>query len=245
MNLPPCLARALLGVALGTVLLPVLSAAHARHDDKAYSELLDWGLRLVVLLGLPAAVGLALLSDGLVATLFNYGAFNAHDVTQTRLAVIAYAVGLLGLLSIKILAPAFYARQDIRTPVRIAMVVLVATQLFNVVFVPLYAHAGLALSIGLGASLNAGLLMIILRRRRIYQPRPHWIRFLMRVAPALLALAAILVAAGAAIDWLALAAHPLLRVGLLTAVLSAAMAVYFAMLFLCGFRRKDFTVRRA
>src|SRR5690606_15159558 len=87
---------ALLGIALGTVLLPKLSAAHARHDSDEYRALLDWGLKLVVLLGLPAALGMALLSEGLVATLFNYGAFNAHDVSQTRLAVISYSVGILG-----------------------------------------------------------------------------------------------------------------------------------------------------
>src|SRR5690606_32438997 len=107
---------ALLGVALGTVLLPKLSAAHARGDADNYNALLDWGLRLVLLLGLPAAVGMALLSDGLVATLFHYGAFGAADVAQTRLAVGAYSVGLVGLLAIKILAPGFYAKQDIRTP---------------------------------------------------------------------------------------------------------------------------------
>src|SRR5690606_21466450 len=113
---------ALLGVALGTVLLPSLSRAHAADDRSAYNSLLDWGLRLVLLLGIPAALGLALLSDGLVATLFHYGAFGAADVGQTRLAVMAYSVGLIGLLAIKILAPAFYARQDIRTPVKIAAV---------------------------------------------------------------------------------------------------------------------------
>src|SRR5690606_6634260 len=152
---------ALLGVALGTVLLPKLSAAHAGQDHAAYSALLDWGLRLVLLLGLPAAVGLAMLSDGLVATLFNYGAFSARDVGQTQLAVMAYAVGLIGLLAIKILAPGFYAKQDIRTPVKIAIFVLILTQALNVIFVPLFAHAGLALSIALGASVNALCLMVL------------------------------------------------------------------------------------
>ena len=97
---------ALLGVALGTVLLPSLSAANARDDHAGYSALLDWGLRLVLLLGLPAAVGMALLSDGLVATLFHYGAFAAQDVAQTRVAVMSYSAGLIGLLAVKILAPA-------------------------------------------------------------------------------------------------------------------------------------------
>ncbi|XOT97604.1 murein biosynthesis integral membrane protein MurJ, partial [Alcaligenes pakistanensis] len=171
---------ALLGVALGTVLLPKLSAAHAGKDDKNYSGLLDWGLRLVLLLGLPAALGMALLSDGLVATLFHYGAFAAADVAQTKLAVGAYSVGLVGLLAIKILAPGFYARQDIRTPVRIAIGVLIITQLFNLLLVPTFAHAGLALSIGLGAIVNALTLLVMLLKRGIYQPNHDWLRFFLK-----------------------------------------------------------------
>jgi len=235
---------ALLGVALGTVLLPSLSAAHAREDHEGYSALLDWGLRLVMLLGLPAAVGLALLSDGLVATLFNYGAFNARDVGQTQLAVSAYAIGLLGLLAIKILAPGFYARQNIRTPVKIAMLVLVLTQCFNLIFVPLFAHAGLALSIGLGASVNALLLIFLLRRHGLYTPRPGWISFALRMLPALLAMGGLLWLAGNRLDWVALGAYPGLRAAWLGGVIAAAGAVYFALLFLCGFRPVDFTRRR-
>ncbi len=234
---------ALLGVALGTVLLPSLSAAHARNDDSGYSALLDWGLRLVVLLGLPAALGLAQLSDGLVATLFNYGAFSSSDVMQTRLAVMAYSVGLLGLLSIKILAPGFYAKQDIRTPVKIAIVILVLTQLFNLIFVPRFAHAGLALSIGLGASVNAALLLFLLYRRKVYQPRPGWLRFAFKVLPSLLALSAVLLVADRHIDWLALGEQPGLRVLVLAGVLTASGLAYFSALFLCGFRPADFTRR--
>lgn len=235
---------ALLGVALGTVLLPRLSAAHARDDYTDYSHLLDWGLRLVVLLGLPAALGLALLSDGLVATLFNYGAFSGHDVAQTRVAVMAYSAGLLGLLAIKILAPGFYARQDIRTPVKIAIGVLVLTQIFNLIFVPLYAHAGLALSIGLGAVVNASFLLTLLLKRRLYTPSRGWLVFFMRVAPSIVALAAVLLAANRHLDWIALGQQPGQRVLWLLAVIAASALSYFATLFLCGFRPNDFTRRR-
>ncbi len=235
---------ALLGIALGTVLLPSLSAAHAKQDHAAYSALLDWGLRLVLLLGLPAALGLALLSDGLVATLFNYGAFSGHDVMQTRLAVMAYAAGLIGLLAIKILAPGFYAKQDIRTPVKIAVFVLILTQVFNLVFVPMFAHAGLALSIGLGASVNALLLVTLLRRRKLYEPGPGWMRFGIKIMPALAALSAVLWAADQSLDWVALSAHPGRRVLWLIGVICGAAGAYFAMLFACGFRPIDFTRRR-
>jgi putative peptidoglycan lipid II flippase len=235
---------ALLGVALGTVLLPSLSAANARADAHAYSALLDWGLRLTFLLGLPGAVGLALLSDGLVATLFHYGAFAAHDVMQTRLAVMAYSVGLIGLLAVKILAPGFYARQDIRTPVRIAVVVLVLTQCLNLVLVPRLAHAGLALAIGLGASLNALMLLISLRRGGIYQPAAGWPVFFVRLALPVAALAALLVYAGRHLNWIALQAHSGQRALWLMAVLAASVIVYFGMLLMCGFRPRDFTRRR-
>lgn len=231
---------ALLGVALGTVLLPSLSAAHASKDTHAYSALLDWGLRLVMLLGLPASLGLALLSDGLVASLFHYGNFAAADVLQTRLAVMAYSAGLIGLLAVKILAPGFYARQDIRTPVKIAIMVLVVTQLLNCLMVPLFAHAGLALAIGLGACLNALCLLVGLRRRAIYQPEPGWGRFFLRLAPALLALAALLAAIDHHVDWIGMRSEPAMRLVWLVGTLVASAAVYFGILFACGFRPADF-----
>ncbi|MDM9559110.1 murein biosynthesis integral membrane protein MurJ [Bordetella petrii] len=235
---------ALLGVALGTVLLPSLSAAHARQDGAGYSALLDWGLRLVLLLGLPAALGLALLSDGLVATLFHYGAFQARDVVQTRLAVVAYSAGLIGILAVKILAPGFYAQQDIRTPVKIAIMVLVATQLMNLALVPALSHAGLALAIGLGATLNALALLAGLLRRGVYRPAPGWGRFALRLLPALAALAAVLIYTDRRLDWLALQAQPGQRALWLAAVLAASAAAYFGALFLCGFRPRDFGRRR-
>jgi peptidoglycan biosynthesis protein MviN/MurJ (putative lipid II flippase) len=125
------LPTALLGVAIGTVLLPTLSSAHAAGDTEHYGKLLDWGLRLTCLLALPAAIGLAILADGLIGAMFQGGRFSALDVAQSAAALRGYAVGLLGLIGIKILAPGFYARQDIRTPVRIGVLVLLGTQLAN------------------------------------------------------------------------------------------------------------------
>lgn len=232
---------ALLGIALGTVLLPNLSAAHAKQNHDAYSNLLDWGLRLVILLGVPAAAGMALLSQGLVATLFNYGAFTAHDVGQTRLAVMAYSVGLLGLLSIKILAPGFYAKQDIKTPVKIALFVLIFTQLLNLAFVPLFKHAGLALSIGLGATVNALALLFLLHRRGVYRPAKGWGPFLLRALPAIAALIAILWLADTRLAWVGPHLSHALRAGQLAGVIATAAIAYFALLFLFGFRPKDFT----
>ncbi|GAA4343132.1 murein biosynthesis integral membrane protein MurJ [Pigmentiphaga soli] len=231
---------ALLGVAISTVLLPNLSQAHAAGRRADYAELLDWGLRLTLLLGLPAALGLALMSRALVSTLFHYGAFTGADVGQTQLAVIAYSVGLIGLLAVKILAPGFYARQDIRTPVRIALGVLAATQCMNLVFVPYLHHAGLALSIGLGGCLNALALLTGLRRRGVYHPAPGWGAFVLKLAVALACMAAVLWLADHRIDWIGLQHHAALRALLLAAAIGAAAAVYFAALALLGFRPRDF-----
>lgn len=231
---------ALLGVALGTVLLPSLSKAHATGDKEEYSALLDWGLRLTFLIALPSAVGLATLAEPLTTTLFHYGKFDAHSVAMTSKALVAYGVGLIGLILVKILAPGFYAKQDIRTPVKIAVVVLIATQLMNLLFVPWIAHAGLALSIGLGACLNAGFLYNGLRRRGIYVARDGWGLFLLRLAGALFLLAGVALWTAGHFNWLALRAHPLERIGALAFVMAACGITYFGALLAMGFRFRDF-----
>ena len=231
---------ALLGVALGTILLPNLSKANIEGDTAEYSALLDWGLRLTFLLALPCSVGLATLSEALTATLFHYGKFNAESVAMTSHALVAYGAGLIGLIVVKILAPGFYARQDIKTPVKIAIGVLIATQLMNYLFVPYFAHAGLALSIGLGACLNAGCLYWGLRYKNIYTPRPGWGLFLLRLAGALVLLAAVALWTGSHFDWIGMRAHPALRVGALLLVLSACGVAYFGALMAMGFRFRDF-----
>ena len=234
---------ALLGVALGVVLLPQLSAAQGRDDAQAYSDMLDWGLRLVVLLALPCAVALVVFPKALVAVLFNYGAFNAVDVEQTVRALMGYGVGLTGLIAVKVLAPGFYARADIRTPVKIAIGVLIATQAFNLVFVPLFAQAGLSLSISLGAWLNAGLLLTGLRRRGVYRPRPGWGLFLLRVGLACTLLGAALAWAAQAIDWIGLHSHYGLRALWLALVLAGVALGYFAVLAATGMRLRQFARR--
>jgi putative peptidoglycan lipid II flippase len=232
---------ALLGVALGVVLLPQLSAAQARGDDEHYAGLLDWGLRLVLLLALPCAVALLVFAQPLVAVLYHYGAFSARDVAQTVTALMGYGVGLMGLVGVKILAPGFYARQDIRTPVKIAIVVLIAVQAMNLVFVPWFGHAGLALSIGLGALVNASWLFIGLRRRGVYKPAAGWAGFALRVLAATTALGALLWWANRHIDWLNSAGFA--RAGVLAAVLAGAAAIYFGVLLACGLRPRQFMRR--
>jgi putative peptidoglycan lipid II flippase len=230
-------------VALATVLVPTLSKAFAEQRSDDYARMLDWGLRLVCLIALPAALGLGLLADGLIAVLFQGGRFGARDVAMTASALIGYAVGLLGLIAVKILAPGFYAQQDIKTPVKIAVGVLLATQLANLVLVPWLAHAGLAWSISLGALANAALLYAGLRRRGIYVPQPGWGAFAAKLLVALLLLAVLLWFAGREIDWIALHDRWLLRLGLLCGVIAAAVGLYFGTLLALGFRPRDFVLR--
>ncbi len=225
---------ALLGVALGVVLMPQLASAHAAGDTARYSAMLDWGLRLVVLLAAPCSVALLVFATPLVSTLFHYGAFTARDVGQVSLALAGYGVGLLGLVGVKVLAPGYYANQDIRTPVRIAVVVLVTTQLMNVALVPWLAHAGLALSIGLGALLNAGWLLTGLWRRRSWVPSPGWGLFLLRVALATALMGALLSWTGRQADWVALRSDPGLRVLWLAGVVGLAGFAYFTTLRFAG-----------
>jgi len=234
---------ALLGVALGTVLLPSLSRAAADGQTAEYDALLDWGLRLVVLLSLPCVIGLAMMAEPLTALLFHYGRFGAHDVAMTRWAVIGYSVGLLGLIAIKVLAPGFYAHQDIRTPVKIAIAVLAMTQLMNLATVPLFAHAGLALSISIGALLNAGLLLSGLRRRGLYHPAAQWPRFVAQVLAACVAMAALLAFTVGRVDWIGLREQPLQRITLALALVAGAGLVYFVALAALGVRPRQFLRR--
>jgi putative peptidoglycan lipid II flippase len=236
---------ALLGVALGTILLPNLSRAAQQQKidlqagqtpSNEFSQLLDWGLRLVVLFSIPASIGLWLMAQPLTSLLFEYGKFSHHDALQTALAVRTYGVGLLGLIATKILAPGFYAHQNIRTPVKIAIGILILTQIFNFLFVPWLGHAGLALSIGLGAWGNAALLLIGLCYSKRYQPLPGWGMWLFKIVLSSLVMIGLIV-------W---AQHlmPLASWGKLGAafhtlgLICASIMAYFATLWMQGIKIK-------
>ena len=225
---------ALLGVALGVVLMPQLATAKAANDSLRYSAMLDWGLRLVWVLALPCAVALLVFATPLVSVLYHYGAFTAHDVRQTSLALTGYGVGLLGLVAIKVLAPGFYANQDTRTPVRIAVMVLVFSQVMNLLLVHYLAHAALTLSIALGALVNALSLLIGLRRQGRYQPLPGWGRLLLQVLLATGVLGAGLYGLAQHVDWVGMRSEPWQRIGLMALVLAGSFVVYFTTLRVIG-----------
>jgi len=227
---------AMLGVAIGVVLMPQLAAAKAANDPEKYSAMLDWGLRIVVLLAVPCAVALLTFAQPLVATLYHYGAFTDRDVQQTTTALMGYGAGLLGLVAIKVLAPGFYASQDIKTPVFIAIGVLVLTQLLNLALVPVFQHAGLALAIGIGALVNALCLLAGLLRRGSYQPAPGWGLFAMQVIGASALLAVFLLWAADAVSWTGLKSAVFQRIGLLALVMLASAAIYFVALWISGLK---------
>ncbi len=233
---------AMLGVALGVVLLPQLTAAQAKSDRDAYSGHLDWGLRLVVLMAVPCAAALLVFPQALVSVLYHYGAFTTHDVEQTVRATMGYGVGLLGLVGIKILAPGFYAQQDLRTPVKIGISVLVLTQLLNLVLVPQLGHAGLALSISLGALVNAAWLLVGLRRRGMYDPLPGWLGFTLKVGTGTVLMTLFLAWAAYAINWQQ-HAQPLWRIAQVAACMLGAVLIYLGTLLAFGLRLRDFARR--
>lgn len=234
----------MLGVALGTILLPSLAKHYADDNPGDYSKLLDWGLRLTLMLALPAAAALAVLAVPLITTLFHYGAFTATDVSMTQRALVAYSLGLVGLILVKVLAPGFYARQNIRTPVKVAIFTLVATQVMNLAFIIPLGHAGLALSIGLAACLNAGLLLHLLKKQQIYQPQPGWTGYFLRVLLAAALMAAMLFYSMGDAQWW-LAAGFLDRMIRLALLVGGGIVLYFAALGLMGFRPRQFARRAA
>lgn len=232
-----------LGVALGTILLPSLSKSFASGNHDEYCRLMDWGLRLCFLLALPSAVALGILAKPLTVSLFQYGKFTAFDAAMTQRALIAYSVGLMGLIVVKVLAPGFYSRQDIKTPVKIAIVTLIMTQLMNLAFIGPLKHAGLSLSIGLAACLNAGLLYWQLRKQDIFTPQPK-ASFLVRLIVAVLVMSAALLGMMSIMPEWSPGTMPY-RLMRLMAVVGVGVVAYFATLAVLGFKVKEFARRTA
>ncbi len=230
------LPTALLGVALSVVLTPQLSAARANGDMAAYSGLLDWGLRLVLLLALPCAVALLVFGQPMVAVLFHRGAFDANAVAMTTLAVAGYGAGVIGLVGVKVAAPAYYAAQDMRTPMRVAIGALLLTQALNALLIGGLGMgvAALALSIGLAANANAAALVWGLKRRGSWQPAAGWGMLLLKVAAASALMGVAMALAARRIDWVALGAHELQRALAMALALALAALLYFGVLALLG-----------
>ena len=230
------------GVALATVILPGLSEQHAKKSRSDFSATLDWALRLVALIVVPAAVALLVLAAPILATLFFGGRFDAHDVAMSAYSLQAYSIGLLGFSLVKVLAPGYYSRQEMRTPVRIAVIALLVNIALNLLFVYTMIesgfsapHAGLALATALAAALNAFLLYRGLRKAGVYRPGDGWFWLVVRVGVASAAMALVLwQLAGPASTWLELGLSA--RIGRLALCIVAGATIYFAVLAILGLR---------
>jgi putative peptidoglycan lipid II flippase len=232
----------LFGIALATVTLPYLSRQHANASKDEFSRTVDWSMKLVIFIAVPAAVGLILLSDPLVATLFYGGEFSAFDVEMTALSLEAFALGLIGFSLVKILAPAYFAREDTKTPVKIGLVALAVNFVLSVTFAWLLtraghpgSHAGLALAISIAAIVNAWLLYRGLRRDDVVRHSSDWLPLLARFAIANIAMAGCLLLMSRPIEWW-LASGTAGRSLWLAITVAAAAAVYFGVLWLSGLR---------
>ncbi|WP_374011891.1 murein biosynthesis integral membrane protein MurJ [Pseudoxanthomonas koreensis] len=233
----------LFGVALGTVILPHLSRRHAAEDAAGYNTSLDWGLRMALLAGVPAGLGLLLLAEPITATVYNYGRFTAFDTRMAAVSLGAMSLGVPAFMLSKVLAPAFYARQDTRTPMRAAIWTVAANVVLTVAIVtPLWrsgvqgSHGGIALATALAGMVNAWLLWRALRRSGVYRPQDGWGRFALRLGVACLVMTAVVLAARGWIgDWTAIAGAPA-RVGWLLAAIAAGACAYGAALLVLGLR---------
>lgn len=227
------------GVALATVVLPGLSKKAAHGDWQGFQQDLDFALKLVLLIGIPAMLGLLLLAQPLLATLFYYGAFTAHDVTMSSYSLMAYSFGLLGFILVKVLAPAFYARKDMKTPVKIAVVALLTNIVLNLILIGPLAHVGLALATSLTAFLNAGLLYYFLVKHKVFAPQSPWLAMMIQVTLAASAMAVfLLIFTPEPQAWLEFSAWA--RVSHLFALIGVAAGVYALVLLLTGFKPRRF-----
>ncbi|GGY03635.1 putative lipid II flippase MurJ [Litchfieldella qijiaojingensis] len=227
------------GIAIGTVILPALSKRHAERSSEHFAKMLDWALRAVLLLGLPAALALAVLAEPLLISLFHYGAMTDRDIAMAAMSLRAYALGLVAFMLIKVLAPGFFARQDTKTPVKVGIIAMVANMVLNLILIWPLAHAGLALATALAAFLNAGLLGRLLYKEGVLSFQPGWGRFACQLGSGCLVL-------GVGLAWLAPDWQQWLGWGLGTRVLHLAglvvggVAAYFAWLALVGIRLRHF-----
>jgi putative peptidoglycan lipid II flippase len=232
---------AIFGIALATVMLPDLSKSVARGDMQNYNKTLDWALRWVFLIATPSMLGLIILASPILTTLFYYGEFSPNDVIMSARSLIAYAFGLLGFVLIKVLASGFYSRQDTRTPVKIAVIAMIANIVLNLILILPLAHAGLALATSLAAILNAGLLYHGLRKQGVFKPQPGWRNFLLRTILASGCMVLLLWWGSGRLDWLNMGT--LERALHLSGWIIAGIVVYFGSLMIFGFRLHHVTIK--
>jgi putative peptidoglycan lipid II flippase len=227
------------GVAIATVILPHLSRRHAEQSTAQYSQALDWGLRSILLIGIPAAIGLCLFSMPLIASCFAYGKFTVHDVLQTQKSLITLGSGVPAFMMIKVLASGFYARQDIKTPVKVGAFAMVVNTALCFLFVWHFAHAGLTLASALAGYVNCGMLLFLLIKRGVFKPSPGWLKYSIQLICASVAISVYLILMKGTVGyWLSFPA--VMRLCLLSAHVFAVVVIYLLVLGLTGLRPVHF-----
>ena len=224
------------GIAIATVILPSLSRIHAEKSPERFAHTLDWAIRMILLIGLPAALALAVLAEPLIATLFHYGEMTDRDVQMAAMSLRAYAFGLLAFMLIKVLAPGYFARQNTRTPVKIAVKAMAANMVLNLILIWPLDHVGLALATSISAFMNAGWLLHGLIKEGVFRWQPGWAMMLFRLVSASITLVAVLLLI---MNWLAgnwLDAGVWLRVQWMTVLVLAGAGAYLLMLLVTGLR---------
>ncbi|MDO6469678.1 murein biosynthesis integral membrane protein MurJ [Neptunomonas phycophila] len=226
------------GIAISTVILPSLSRKHASQSTDSFAHTLDWAVRMILLIGLPSAVALVMLAEPLIITLFKYGAMTERDVAMSAMSLRAYGVGLLAFMLIKVLAPGYFSRQDMKTPVKIAIQAMVANMVFNLLLIFPFQHVGLAAATSMSAFLNAGLLLRGLLKEGVFVWQPGWGLYLVRLVVALLTLASVIYWLSPSVtQWLA--ADIWSRAVLMGRVVGVGVVAYFAVLVGLGMRLRD------
>ncbi len=225
------------GVALATVVLPGLSKKAANENWDGFRQDIDSALRLVLIIGLPATLGLLILAEPLITSLFFYGAFTAHDANMASMSLMAYSFGLLGFILVKILAPAFYARKDMKTPVKVAVVALVTNTVMNLILIGPFAHVGLAAATTISAFVNAGLLYWYLQKQAVFTPLAGWSRLWLQVLFANVLLVAFLLWLSPAVEqWHAFDVWE--RLSWLMGLVMGSITIYAVTLFAVGINPK-------
>jgi putative peptidoglycan lipid II flippase len=225
------------GIAIATVILPTLSRKHASKSDQEFSDTIDWALRIIILMGLPAAIALILLAEPLVTSLFYYGALTQQDVFMSAQSLRAYALGLLAFMLIKVLAPGYFSRQDMKTPVKIGIWAMCANMVLNLILIWPLQHTGLALATAISSWMNALWLLHGLVNQKVYRRSKGWGIFILRILLANAVMIALIFWLQIPIEnWFAMDVWE--RVSELSLLVTFGVGTYFIVLILSGLNLK-------
>lgn len=228
----------LFGIAIATVILPTLSRNHVANNPEAFSGNMDWAIRMVCVLGIPAAVGLAFMAEPILTVIFQRGAFSEQTAKMASYSLIAYSFGLISFMLVKVLAPGFYSRQDTKTPVKFGIWCMAANMVFNLIFAIPYGYIGLAIATSLSATLNAGLLYVTLHRKGVYRAKPETVGFIFKIILASVAMAAVIQYFNLGDDFYALSL--LKQIEHVSMTIGAAVSIFVLLLLLFGVRLRHF-----